>query len=164
MEACRPQNLNRILPGKGIEGVTLGMSQREVRAVMGDPEEVRKEAFPDDSDSVCLDYPTLGLAFDFGSTYNYVLETVRVEREDVQLFEERIFGNSSEDFLAFLSSKSGTPFTKPIDLLDEEGDRIVSYEVDALGLAVWFVNDALRTIQVSPLWEDECTPLFPHRH
>ena len=158
-----PKNLDRILPGKGIEGVTLGMSQREVRLVMGEPEELREEGFVDDSDSVSLEYPTQGVYFDFSSTYNFVLETVRVERESMRLFDEMVCGLSQESFLATLKSNSDASCTKPIDFLDDRENRIVSYEMDALGLAVWFVNDDLRTVQVSPLWEDDDTPVFPHR-
>ena len=47
---------SNILPGEGIAGVVLGMSQKEVRAVLGNPSEMSTESFDDGTDWVSLDY------------------------------------------------------------------------------------------------------------
>ena len=150
-----------ILPGQGIGGVVLGMSRKEVEGVMGVPEEVSRTDFGDGSDSTSLDYPSLGLTFDFGSDQGYVLDLIRVECEDVQLFDRCLFDCSVEEVVLWFRENGEVSDSKPIDFVNDDGEHIVSYDFEGVGLTIWFVNNQLRAVQVGTLWADAHTPIFP---
>ncbi len=151
----------RILPGEGISGVVLGMKQADVRGVLGNPQEMSTDKFDDGSDWVSLDYEDLGLSFGFSSDDDYVLDLIRVERTDMQLFGREIVDLSSKEGLALFAANGEQPEGEPFQQVDEGGDTIRTYDFD--GVSIWFVNDQLRMVQIAPRWRDDDTQVFPHR-
>ena len=152
---------NRILPGDGIAGAILGMSQEEVRAALGNPSEMSTETFDDGTDWVNLDYEKLGLSFGFSSDEGYVLDLIRVERDDMELFGQQIGGLSCEEVMALFESNGEEPDGIPLEQTDDEGQNILTCDFE--GVSVWFLNDALCMVQITPRWRDDDTQIFPHR-
>ena len=150
-----------VLPGTGIEDVILGMSRSDVKKVTGKPEAIFRDGFPDGSVCETFEYPSLGLSFNFGSENNYCLDTVRIERPDIQLFGRCIFGLTVQEGLALFESHSATPDSDSLNFIDDDGNQVSSYDFDPLALAVWFLNDSLNVVQISPFWKDEDTQIFP---
>lgn len=150
-----------ILPGTGIGDVILGMSKSDVQKAMGEPDEIIRDGFPDGSDYETFEYPSHGLSFDFGSENNYCLDTIRIERSDIQLFDRCITGLAIQECLALFESHSAPPEPDSLSYIDDNKDQISAYDFDSLALAVWFLNDSLNVVQVSPFWKDEETQIFP---
>ena len=139
----------------------LGMAKDEVVSIMGEPEDTSSTEFRDGSDSESLDYPSSGLTFDFGSEGNRVLDTVRIERRDIRLFDRCIAGISVQEALELFESHSELPDPNPLDFINDDGGRMRAYDFDGLGLVVWFLNDSLNVVQIGTLWEDDETPIYP---
>ncbi|MCH1507301.1 MAG: hypothetical protein L7V86_27255 [Verrucomicrobiales bacterium] len=152
---------SNILPGEGIAGVVLGMSQKEVRAVLGNPSEMSTESFDDGTDWVSLDYEKDGLSCGFSSDEDYVLDLIRVEHLDMQLFKQKIEGLSFEETVALFEANGEQPDGLPVEQTDDEGRTILTCDFD--GVSVWFMNDALCMVQIAPRWRDDDTQIFPHR-
>ena len=155
------KTLDRILPGEGIAGVVLGMTQKEVRAVLGSPSEMSTDTFDDGSDWVSLDYESLGLSCGFSSDEDYVLDLVRVEREDMQLFGQKIRGLSSQEAVALFEANGEQPDGRPFEQNDDDGKKILTYDFE--GVSLWFVDDQLCMVQIAPRWRDDDTQILPHR-
>lgn len=153
-------SLSSILPGKGITGVVLGMTQTEVRAVLGNPSEMSTDTFDDGSDWISLDYEDQGLSCGFSSDDNYVLDLIRVERPDMQLFGREIAGLTSEEGVALFAANGEEPESLPFEQEDEAGVTYLTYDFD--GVSIWFVDDRLCMVQIAPRWRDDDTPIFPH--
>ena len=149
-----------ILPGQGIAGVVLGMSQTEVRAVLGNPSEMSTDNFDDGSDWVSLDYEEKGLSCGFSSDENYVLDLIRVEHADMQLFGREISGLTPEEGVALFAANDEEPDGLPFEQEDEAGVTFLTYDFD--GVSIWFVDDRLRMVQIAPRWREDDTPIFPH--
>ena len=150
-----------ILPGTGVANLRLGMTKDQVRAIMGKPESITTDDFPDDSESISLHYPAQGLSFDFGSDNKYVLDTIRSERPDIRLFDRVLSGLSVKDALSLFEAQSHLPESDPLAFTDDDGSQVRAYDFDSLSLTLWFVNDALDAVQIGTFWADEDTPLFP---
>lgn len=154
-------DFSTILPGVGVAGIRLGMTRDQVRAIMGEPAEISTDDFPDDSESITLNYPDHGLSFDFGSDNDYVLDTIRTERSDIRLFDQCIGGLSVEAALSLFESRSHFPDPDPLAFADDDGNRVEAHDFDGLSLTLWFVNGALDAVQIGTFWKDDDTPVFP---
>ena len=100
------KNFGTILVGKGIEGITLGMSRSDVKAVLGEPEDCFTDEYEDGTTSETFDYPELEFSLDFGSDDDFVLDTVRLYRKDIRIFDKDIVGMSIEKALALFAEHS----------------------------------------------------------
>jgi hypothetical protein len=155
------KNYGTISVGKGIEGITLGMSRSEVKAVLGEPEESFTDDYEDGTSSETFDYPALEFSLDFGSEDDFVLNTVRLYRKDIRIFDKDIVGLSVEEALALFAENSQLPEEDTFEFTDDDGVEVVSHEFEGLGLTVWFSDDYLDCVQISTLWEDDDTPIYP---
>lgn len=155
------KDYSTILPGKGIEGITLGMSREEVISVLGEPEDTFMDEFEDESDSETFDYSSVEMSFDFGSEDGYKLNTVRSYRKDIRLFDQCIVGLSVDKALALFAKHSHEPEEEVFEFTDDDGVDVISLEFDSLGLTVWFSNDSLDCVQIGTFWEDDETPIYP---
>jgi hypothetical protein len=150
-----------ILPGQGIAEVRFGMTPSAVKRIVGEPEEMLEDDFEDGTESHSYVYSSLGLVFDFGSEDGYVLDTIRIERDDIRLFDRVLTGMSADEVVGLFRANGEEVDEEAFCFEDDDGNEGEVLEFEGVGVSVWCVNGEVTSVQISHLWADDETPIYP---
>lgn len=123
--------------GKGLDDLPFGATQEEVRAVLGEPEEVDEIDLVDEQ-SIAWHYWDLGVSLNFDESEGYALCTIEVASPEVSLFGKQLIGMPRAEVKAFLDKQGIGPSE------DEVHNGLVYPEVN---LSLWFNGGDLSEIQ-----------------
>ncbi|MCM8568570.1 hypothetical protein NE848_04220 [Gramella jeungdoensis] len=85
-----------IKPLQGIGMIKFGMTEKELKEVLGDPTNRKSTLFPaNNSESIDLEYAHLGLQFHLTTENNLRLESIRFNNPDHSLFGEYPIGQEA---------------------------------------------------------------------
>ncbi|GAA5494579.1 hypothetical protein SAMN02745181_3143 [Rubritalea squalenifaciens DSM 18772] len=131
----------KILLGKGLDDLPFGLTQDQVKEVLGDPEE-RDQVDLGDEMSIAWHYWDLGISLNFDESENYGLTSIDVASPEVTLFGKALIGMTREEVKDFLDSQSIG------QSVDEVHNGLVYPDVE---LSLWFSGGELSEIQWAKL-------------
>lgn len=140
-----------ITPHKGVGNIKFGMLEKEVIAELGKPSERESSSFEeDDSESVNLEYESLGLQLNFSSEDNFRLGTITCTLEEHTLFGHSFIGQE-EAFLNQESVKSSLIDLKLDDDLNEPGST--DFYSDKHGISLWIHEGIIMSLSMFPEYD-----------
>jgi hypothetical protein len=141
----------KITLGCGIELVSFGATENEVKSLLGEPDKV----YFTDSDCKRLQYNDLLIELSLEPDNENRLGWLEIHNPDAELFGSRLIGKSFAEIEAFLKSKlEGTP------TIDDYGSSI-SVNYDDQWLELQFEFDRLTNINFGVLYSDNDIVLWP---
>jgi len=150
----------KIIPGKGIGNILLGMKAADVEKILGQPDDKEIIEYDDGENSCTLYYFDLEVDLTFESDDNDRLSFISVENEQFSI-EGKIKVGQSKDEVKKLCKELG--YSEP-ELEDMSNDEVPNQELlsfDQENINFWFTDDKLDEIQIGPFWKDDETPIWP---
>jgi hypothetical protein len=146
--------MQKIAPGEGIGQLRFGLSESEVRELLGQPDRSDRVKV-DEGEWIEWHYDSLGLSLYFDSEADFCLVTIDVSDPEVELDGFKPIGIDEDTALEILSGIG------EIVLEDELPKRRRVY--DLIGTEVWFwFNDGLcDSVQVSAFLDDDGDYIWP---
>jgi hypothetical protein len=150
----------KIIPGKGIGNILLGMKIADVESILGKPDDKDVMEYDDGEKSCTLSYSDLQVDFTFESDDDDKLSFISIESDKFSIEDKIKIGQSKEKVRELCKALK---YSEP-ELEDVSSDDLPDQELlslDAENINFWFTNDELDEIQIGPFWKDDETPLWP---
>lgn len=136
-----------IHPNKGVGKLQFGLSEEEVKQILGLPDETDTMTHDDGTTSMLLMYYDLGLHLSFDSDNDYNLTEIEIDSDEYKLDGKIQVGSTKDELLAYISSKGyADPYVEDVSTEDEPGLELVA--LDEVGLNFWLEADEINSIQV----------------
>jgi hypothetical protein len=160
MQTSQPQpnstEENEITLGVGMGPLKFGASQDEVRALMGEPEEIEESEEDDEFEHQAWNYLEEGYSLYFDREDDYRLSCIETDHPGLRIFGEPIHGKSVQE-IQELMSRHGLSSTEMEKL--EEGAVRLSYEKEMIDL--YFDEDQLQFVNFGVFIDDELEVQWP---
>ncbi|MDF1549490.1 MAG: hypothetical protein P1P88_16815 [Bacteroidales bacterium] len=150
----------KIILGKGIGNILLGMKKEQVENILGQPDDMEEIDYDDGEKSLTYYYYDLALDLTFESDDDDRLSFISVENDEFSI-ENKIKVGQSKDVV--LKACKELAFGEP-EIEDLSSEDIPNQELIALeneNVNFWFTDDTLDEIQIGPFWKDDETPIWP---
>lgn len=151
-----------IQPGVGVGPLVLGMTQAEVREVLGEPEKTETDNDSDDKTrTISWEYRDGDLEADFCSDDDDRLGTITIADPLATLMGAALIGLEEDEFLE-TASKAGIG---PIEL-DEEFEEIDARDFvwEDKNISFWVSDGVLENMTVMPMYDESGEkPQWPSR-
>jgi len=143
----------------GILGIDFGMTRRQVRKVLGRPNEkdYLPAENPEDGVTEVWHYDDLEMSVTFDETENWKLTTFAVSSPDFLFEGVNLIGLSVEEVMEQIDFMDLGDMII-MDVNDEDDDIDVETQVGTIfhsGVNLWFVNGITTEIQWGKIWEEE---------
>lgn len=138
-----------IRPGVGLGALRLGSSEQSVRALLGDPPDVKEVDYGDGINTHVWEFKTLSLSLSFSEDDGYRLGTITTSYEWATLGDSRIVGLTEAELLENDFGGLGSP-----KLDDDFGEPGRDYCWDALSLSCWVRDGKVVSVSIMPLYDD----------
>lgn len=136
-----------IHPNKGVGKLQFGLSEEEVKQILGLPDETDTMTHDDGTSSLLLMYYDLGLHLSFDSDNDYNLTEIEIDSDEYKLDGKIQVGSTKDELLSYISSKGyDDPYVEDVSTADEPGMELVA--LDELGLNFWLEDNEINSIQV----------------
>jgi len=157
-------NKTNIEVGQGILGLEFGMDRREVKKILGKPDEI--ETWPPDEEeegsTEVWHYDDFELSASFDEADDWVMTSLAVSSE-AYLFEGvNLIGLSLEETMQQIEFLDIGEFVlmdvKPDENDDDDDTENQVATIFHAGVNLWFENGITSEIQWGPIWEEEEQP------
>jgi hypothetical protein len=148
------KQLENIEIGIGIGSIRFGMNRDEVKAILGEPDEIEvfEEEDPELDSTIVWHFDDVEMSISFGD--DDMLLAIAISNEDVMLAGKKLMG---------LPINEITEFVKEFDLgemeieeqAEEDGVKSTLVSLWESAMNLWFEDDELTEIQWGPLWDEE---------
>ncbi|MGD9993599.1 MAG: hypothetical protein AB7S69_09895 [Salinivirgaceae bacterium] len=148
------KQLENIEIGIGIGSIRFGMKRDEVKAILGDPDEIEvfEEEDPELDNTIVWHFDDVEMSLSFGD--DDMLLAIAISNEDVMLAGKKLMG---------LTINEITEFVKEFDLgemeieeqAEEDGVKSTLVSLWESAMNLWFEDGELTEIQWGPLWDEE---------
>ncbi|PKP10383.1 MAG: hypothetical protein CVU09_06955 [Bacteroidetes bacterium HGW-Bacteroidetes-4] len=148
------KQLKNIEIGIGIGSIRFGMKRDEVKAILGEPDEIEvfEEEDPELDNTIVWHFDEVEMSLSFGD--DDMLLAIAISNEDVMLAGKKLMG---------LTINEITEFVKEFDLgemeieeqPEEDGVKSTLVSLWESAMNLWFEDDELTEIQWGPLWDEE---------
>jgi hypothetical protein len=148
------KQLKNIEIGIGIGSIRFGMKREEVKAILGEPDEIEvfEEEDPELDNTIVWHFDEVEMSLSFGD--DDMLLAIAISNEDVMLAGKKLMG---------LTINEITEFVKEFDLgeieieeqPEEDGVKSTLVSLWESAMNLWFEDDELTEIQWGPLWDEE---------
>jgi hypothetical protein len=136
-----------IHPNQGVGKLKFGLSEEEVKQILGLPDETDTMTHDDGTASLLLMYYDLGLHLSFDSDNDYNLTEIEIDSDEYKLDGKIQVGSTKDELLAYISSKGyDDPYVEDVSTDDEPGMELVA--LDEIGLNFWLEDNEINSIQV----------------
>lgn len=145
-------NIQEIHPGKGLGALRFGMSQEQVKQIIGDADEVERYSLDEleGDDTEAWHYDEAGISVSFDEEYDWRMSSIAVSLEDYLLDGEALIGKSVDEVLETAGKRGwGTP-EEDAEIAEEDAG-VAMFHLEDKGISFWFEDDVLSEIQLSPL-------------
>ncbi|GAA4019428.1 hypothetical protein GCM10022408_36850 [Hymenobacter fastidiosus] len=160
MQISQPQpnstEENEITLGIGMGPLKFGTSQDEVRALMGEPEEIEESEDDDEFEHQAWNYLEEGYSLYFDREDDYRLSCIETDHPGLRIFGEAIHGRSVQE-IQDLMSRHGLQSSEMEKM--EEGAVRLSYEKEMIDL--YFDEDQLQFVNFGVFINDELEVQWP---
>ncbi|WP_240935463.1 hypothetical protein [Hymenobacter sp. HDW8] len=147
---------NEITLGTGMGPLKFGASMDEVRALMGEPEEIEESEDDDEFEHQAWNYLEEGYSLYFDREDDYRLSCIETDHPGLRLFGEPIQGKS-QAAIEELMSRHG--YTNPETERMETGEVRLSYEKEMIDL--YFDEDELQFVNFGVFISDDLEVQWP---
>jgi hypothetical protein len=150
----------KIIPGKGVGNILLGMKQPDVEKILGNPDDKEVTEYEDGEKSCTYYYFDFEIDLTFESDDDDRLSFISVESEKFSIENKIKIGQTKEEVIRFCKELN---FSEP-ELEDLSSDEIPNQELLSLdneNINFWFTKNTLDEIQIGPFWKDDETPIWP---
>jgi hypothetical protein len=137
--------------GIGIGDVKFGMSPDQVKALLGEPDEVNKQVYSDEDPdyySIEWHYDAIEMSVVFDMMETLELATISISSESFTLEGNSLIGNTIEKVMALLDK---TDLSSEWEELEEEEDNSRSFVNEEEGLSLYFEDGLLSELQLEML-------------
>jgi hypothetical protein len=148
------KQLENIEIGIGIGSIRFGMKRDEVKAILGEPDEIEvfEEEDPELDNTIVWHFDDVEMSLSFGD--DDMLLAIAISNEDVMLAGKKLMG---------LTINEITEFVKEFDLgemeieeqAEEDGVKSTLVSLWESAMNLWFEDGELTEIQWGPLWDEE---------
>jgi len=140
--------------GKGIGSLLFGSSKDEVRAYLGEPDEVGQYSYDGEGFDryETWEYEDLGILATFDEEDGFVLGTLSAYSDTCSLNGRPLIGKAREEVLKAISALDPGPMTSE-DMSSESDLELLSF--DSISLNLYLEDGVVNDIQWSPFWLDE---------
>lgn len=142
-----------IKPLTGIDNVTLGSSKQSVFDLLGQPDSIKSDEWPDSTISESWLYLSSGLTLNFDSDDNYRLSTINLTSSKAELEGLKLIGLNINTLIE----------SHPSIILDEDlGNNVKDYIYPEKELSFWVVNSVIENITLFPEYDkSNDLPIWP---
>ena len=138
-----------IHPGVGVGALRLGMSEDEVRGLLGEPEESESRDYGDGVETRDWEYDSVGLSLSFDAEDDFRLGAIIVSDVHATLVGVPVVGLSEAQLLETSFGALGPPV-----LDDEFGDDAKTYDWDEPNLSSWLDHGVVTSVTVMPRYDE----------
>ena len=160
METINEKNIEI---GMGVLGLEFGMNRKDVKELLGKPDEIEKikpEEDNEDYDEGVVEvwhYDEHELSVTFDEQEDWLVAAMAVSSPDYLFQGVSMIGVSSEEVMQQLELMGFAGFEVE-DLEIEDNEDLNEYQVCSIfsaGLHLWFENGMTTEMQWGPVWEEE---------
>jgi hypothetical protein len=152
-----------VLLGKGALDLVFGMTRDEVKAVIGQPDEVETFADDEDGQSEAWHYDEYELSATFDEADDWRLTSLAVSSPEFLFEGVNLIGLSSEEVIQQLEIMDLGDVSLE-EIADEEVPEQQVATIIEVSLNLWFEEGSLTEIQWGPFWdEDEEEYIWPEK-
>ena len=154
--------LQHIKPGYGLGNIKFGMSREEVKAILGEPDDIDAFSYTDDDENNTETwlYDELELTAGFDEEDDWRLIMLTVASDFYTLNGKSLIGMNREKLVENLKEMKIEDLLFE-DISTDEDPNQVLLEVDSLSINFWLDEDHLDEIQWSPFFIDDDTIEWP---
>jgi len=142
-----------IIPGKGIDQLTFGISRDEVKKIMGEPNDTDMYSYSEDSETETYFYDEQGLSFSFDSEEDFNLCEIAIDTEEPHIGNTVKIGVSKDDALKFAAENGyGEPQYEELEGEEFKDQELISFP--AKGINFWAEENTITSIQMEIIFEE----------
>ncbi|UOQ73368.1 hypothetical protein [Hymenobacter cellulosilyticus] len=160
MQTIQPQHSsteeNEIILGTGMGPLKFGATQDEVRALMGEPEEIEESEDDDEFEHQAWNYLEEGYSLYFDREDDYRLSCIETDHPGLRIFGQPIHGKSVDE-IQELMRQNGLESTE-VERMDT-GETRLSYEKEMIDL--YFDEDQLQFVNFGVFISDDLEVQWP---
>lgn len=156
-------NIKDIKQGVGLGEIKFGMTRDQVKAVLGEPDDVDQysDSDLDDDASESWHYDELEMSLSFDEDADWKLVTIAVSSPNYEFNGKKLIGLGSDELMAELAKLSLGEFETDDWSSEEIPDhKLVSFPDAQMNF--WLEDGELTEIQWGPLFLDEETIQWPN--
>ncbi|GAA4390476.1 hypothetical protein [Hymenobacter koreensis] len=147
---------NEIVLGQGMGPLKFGAKMDEVRALMGEPEEIEESEDEDEFEHQAWNYLEEGYSLYFDREDDYRLSCIETDHPGMSLYGEPIQGKSVEEIQALMKRHGHQePEIEKVDT----GEVRLSYEKEMIDL--YFDEDELQFVNFGVFINDDLEVQWP---
>jgi|TARA_B110001450_G_scaffold208544_1_gene199241 hypothetical protein len=147
-----------IIPYVGFDKVKLGHTLGQIELLLGRATGKNKETYSDDSTTITLEYPNLGIDLDFSSDDDFRLGTMTFYSNEFVINGVNLIGLNESEFI--MKSKMVFPDLELEDDFKELNSK--DYVSNSNGISFWLDNSIVESITIFPDYQDDNeTPIWP---
>lgn len=136
-----------IIPFHGFDKIQIGMTQEQVKEILGPPASEETEVI-DDLKEIIYDYDDQGLSLSFSSDIEYKLESISFTSPEFTYKGYAFPGMTEEEFLKVFEEDEELPELELRD--DEEEHGFKEYFSDEAGIYFLMVDGRIDSLSIIP--------------
>lgn len=149
--------MTHILPGEGFGPLRFGMNRFQVRATLGEPNEIERDEESEDLEY--WHYDELDLSLTFDELEDWRLTTIVSADEELELFGVLLKALNREELLAILKKHGAAEINTEVVESGDESLEII--EAEEFEMLIWLEAGAITEVQWGPYFSDEDTIQWP---
>jgi hypothetical protein len=150
----------KIIPGKGIGNILLGMQKNDVEKILGKPDNKEIVEYDEGDSSCTYYYYDMEIDLTFESDDDDRLSFISVENEKFSIGDKIKIGQSKDEVIQHCKDLNySKPEYEKIESDDDINQELLALDKENINL--WFTDNHLDEIQIGPFWQDEETPIWP---
>jgi hypothetical protein len=147
--------MQKIAPGEGVGQLRFGLTESEVRELLGQPDR-RDRVGGDDGEWIEWHYDSLGLSLYFDRDADCCLVTIDINNPEVELDGFKPIGIDEDSALEILGGMGEITLE---DEYPEHGRRV--YDLVGTEVWFWFEDGLCDSVQVSAFLDDDGDYMWP---
>lgn len=146
--------------GIGIGSIRFGISQEDLKNIIGMPSSINDESYSDGDVVRKYTYERLNVVFSFSSEDSYKLSSIDFSSRYFKVGNRSLIGLSLHKFLEQMEEFNfETPSIDSIGNENEENHLMLYYDKE--GLVVDFIDYFSVAVSINPLWKNENEIIWP---
>lgn len=140
-------NLLTIVPNEGLGDLKIGMTRKEVKALIGTPDEVENAPFYDDEGPVEIwHYDEHDISIVFNNDPKSTLDSIAITSPETTLYGKNIIDKTFVDVMQILEEENLGEYER--EDFDEDGEQITLLCFNDEQMELWFENGKLSEIKI----------------
>lgn len=149
---------NKIEPHVGLSPLKFGMTQQQVKELLGEPNLIENQNYIKDLTSVIYIYNDYGLEVSFSSDDDFLLSTIRIENMGYEFAGIEWIGLTEQQFLNLKNANDLEDVVLDAEVSDEFNKVYFS---DKHSMIISFNDEELTDISYFCQYNDEGNPVWP---